>query len=85
MIYFSNIVLAYLFHYFKYEYVHSPDQPCISLTVLMGLELERGEMVDQAVEKQFTGDLRLGLKVLGKYWLGYFVSDWYALSMMNGH
>ncbi|XP_044027087.1 annexin A2 [Siniperca chuatsi] len=32
--------------------------------VLMGLELETGQVVDQTVEKQFTGDIRLGLKVL---------------------
>ncbi|XP_041811476.1 annexin A2 [Chelmon rostratus] len=32
--------------------------------VLMGLENESGQMVDQAVEKKFTGDLQLGLKVL---------------------
>ncbi|XP_070840017.1 annexin A2 [Chaetodon trifascialis] len=32
--------------------------------VLMGLELQSGQMVEQAVEKRFTGDLRLGLKVL---------------------
>ncbi|XP_039977453.1 annexin A2 [Xiphias gladius] len=32
--------------------------------VLMGLELESGQMVDEAVEKRFTGDIRLGLKVL---------------------
>lgn len=36
-----------------------------SLTVLMGLEQESGQLVGQAVEKQFTGDIRLGLKVLG--------------------
>lgn len=32
--------------------------------VLMGLELEKGQMVDQALEKRFTGDFQLGLKVL---------------------
>ncbi|XP_070778138.1 annexin A2 [Enoplosus armatus] len=32
--------------------------------VLMGLELESGQMVAQAVEKRFTGDFQLGLKVL---------------------
>ncbi|XP_069548438.1 annexin A2 [Brachyistius frenatus] len=32
--------------------------------VLMGLELQSGQMVDEAVEKRFTGDFRLGLKVL---------------------
>lgn len=32
--------------------------------VLMGLELESGQMVDQTVEKRFSGDFRLGLKVL---------------------
>ncbi|XP_070702677.1 annexin A2 [Pempheris klunzingeri] len=32
--------------------------------VLLGLELERGQMVEQTLEKHFTGDLRLGLKVL---------------------
>uniref|UniRef100_A0A8D3AZN8 Annexin n=1 Tax=Scophthalmus maximus TaxID=52904 RepID=A0A8D3AZN8_SCOMX len=32
--------------------------------VLMGLELESGQMVEEAVEKRFAGDLRLGLKVL---------------------
>ncbi|XP_063755521.1 annexin A2 isoform X3 [Eleginops maclovinus] len=32
--------------------------------VLMGLELDIGQMVDQALEKKFSGDIRLGLKVL---------------------
>ncbi|XP_040910065.1 annexin A2 [Toxotes jaculatrix] len=32
--------------------------------VLMGLELEIGQMVDEVVEKRFSGDIRLGLKVL---------------------
>ncbi|XP_023284778.1 annexin A2-like [Seriola lalandi dorsalis] len=32
--------------------------------VLMGLELESGQMVVEAVEKKFSGDIRLGLKVL---------------------
>ncbi|KAJ4927696.1 hypothetical protein JOQ06_015499 [Pogonophryne albipinna] len=32
--------------------------------VLMGLELNIGQMVDQALEKRFSGDIRLGLKVL---------------------
>ncbi|XP_026205758.1 annexin domain-containing protein [Anabas testudineus] len=32
--------------------------------VLMGLELQSGQTVDQAVEKRFTGDFRLGLKIL---------------------
>ncbi|XP_078124697.1 annexin A2 isoform X2 [Sander vitreus] len=32
--------------------------------VLMGLELEKGQMVDQVLEKEFTGDFRLGLQVL---------------------
>ncbi|XP_065804533.1 annexin A2 [Labrus bergylta] len=32
--------------------------------VLMGLELESGLMVDQAVEKRFTGDVQLGLSIL---------------------
>lgn len=32
--------------------------------VLMGLELENGQMVDQVLEKRFSGDIRLGLKVL---------------------
>ncbi|XP_035536728.1 annexin A2 isoform X1 [Morone saxatilis] len=32
--------------------------------VLMGLELETGQMVDQIVEKKFTGDFQLGLNVL---------------------
>ncbi|KAI3358748.1 hypothetical protein L3Q82_015157 [Scortum barcoo] len=32
--------------------------------VLMGLELESGQMVAQTVEKRFTGDFQLGLKVL---------------------
>jgi len=32
--------------------------------VLMGLELESGQMLDQALEKRFTGDIRLGLRVL---------------------
>lgn len=32
--------------------------------VLTGLELQTGQMVEQAVEKRFTGDFRLGLKVL---------------------
>ncbi|XP_022603235.1 annexin A2-like [Seriola dumerili] len=32
--------------------------------VLMGLELESGQMVGEAVEKKFSGDIRLGLKVL---------------------
>ncbi|XP_071355716.1 annexin A2 isoform X2 [Trachinotus anak] len=32
--------------------------------VLMGLELESGQMAVEAVEKRFSGDIRLGLKVL---------------------
>lgn len=32
--------------------------------VLMGLELESGQMVDQIVEKKFSGETQLGLKVL---------------------
>ncbi|KAG7225420.1 hypothetical protein INR49_027414 [Caranx melampygus] len=32
--------------------------------VLMGVELESGQMVDEIVEKRFSGDIRLGLKVL---------------------
>lgn len=32
--------------------------------VLMGLELEVGQMLEQALEKKFSGDIRLGLKVL---------------------
>lgn len=44
------------------------------LTVLMGLELEKGQMVDQALEKKFTGDFRLGLQVLGEYCLRCCVS-----------
>ncbi|TKS88206.1 Annexin A2 [Collichthys lucidus] len=32
--------------------------------VLFGLEMESGQMVDQALEKKFTGDFQLGLKVL---------------------
>ncbi|KAM7384550.1 hypothetical protein PAMA_011757 [Pampus argenteus] len=32
--------------------------------VLMGLELETGQIVDYALEKRFTGDIRLGLRVL---------------------
>ncbi|XP_032391932.1 annexin A2 isoform X1 [Etheostoma spectabile] len=32
--------------------------------VLLGLELEIGQMVDQALEKKFTGDFQLGLQVL---------------------
>ncbi|GAA6233195.1 annexin A2-like [Lates japonicus] len=32
--------------------------------VLMGLELQTGQVVDEAVEKRFSGDFRLGLKVL---------------------
>ncbi|XP_033949670.1 annexin A2 isoform X2 [Pseudochaenichthys georgianus] len=32
--------------------------------VLMGLELNIGQLVDQALEKKFSGDIRLGLKVL---------------------
>ncbi|XP_037329475.2 annexin A2 [Pungitius pungitius] len=32
--------------------------------VLDGLELERGQTVDQALETKFTGDIRRGLKVL---------------------
>ncbi|KAI9540196.1 hypothetical protein NQZ68_002130 [Dissostichus eleginoides] len=32
--------------------------------VLMGLELDIGQMVDQALEKKFSGDIRLGLKAL---------------------
>ncbi|KAK2830598.1 hypothetical protein Q5P01_018529 [Channa striata] len=32
--------------------------------VLMGLELQTGQMAEQAVEKRLTGDIRLGLKVL---------------------
>nr|XP_046274239.1 annexin A2 [Scatophagus argus] len=34
--------------------------------VLMGLEMESGQMVDQILEKKFTGDIRLGLKVLAQ-------------------
>ncbi|XP_029369258.1 annexin A2 [Echeneis naucrates] len=33
-------------------------------TVFMGLELENGQMVAETVEKRFSGDIRLGLKVL---------------------
>uniref|UniRef100_A0A3Q3JB35 Annexin n=1 Tax=Monopterus albus TaxID=43700 RepID=A0A3Q3JB35_MONAL len=32
--------------------------------VFMGLELETGQTVDQTVEKRFTGDIRMGLKIL---------------------
>ncbi|XP_029919971.1 annexin A2 isoform X2 [Myripristis murdjan] len=32
--------------------------------VLMGLELETGQMVEQALQKRFSGDFGLGLKVL---------------------
>ncbi|XP_013854938.1 annexin A2 [Austrofundulus limnaeus] len=32
--------------------------------VLLGLELESGQSVEQVVEKQFSGDVRLGLRVL---------------------
>ncbi|KAF3707248.1 Annexin A2 Annexin-2 [Channa argus] len=32
--------------------------------VLMGLELQTGQIAEQAVEKRLTGDIRLGLKVL---------------------
>ncbi|KAM6974463.1 annexin A2 [Tautogolabrus adspersus] len=41
--------------------------------VLMGLELESGQMVDQAVEKRFSGDLRLGLSVLVQCTEGRYV------------
>ncbi|KAM3858188.1 annexin A2 [Diretmus argenteus] len=34
--------------------------------VLMGVELERGQLVDQVLEKHFTGDIRLGLRVLAQ-------------------
>lgn len=34
------------------------------LKVLMGLELKSGQMVDQLVDKHFTGDTQLGLSVL---------------------
>ncbi|XP_043995439.1 annexin A2 isoform X1 [Gambusia affinis] len=34
--------------------------------VLMELELETGQTVDQLVEKRFSGDFRLGLRVLGE-------------------
>ncbi|XP_034400333.1 annexin A2 [Cyclopterus lumpus] len=32
--------------------------------VLQGLELQRGHVVDQVLEKRFTGDFQMGLKVL---------------------
>ncbi|KAM4630131.1 annexin A2 [Polymixia lowei] len=32
--------------------------------VLMGLELQEGETVDKALEKRFSGDIRLGLRIL---------------------
>lgn len=32
--------------------------------VLMGVELESGQMVEEIVEERFSGDIRLGLKVL---------------------
>lgn len=35
------------------------------LTVLMGMELESGQMVIPALEKIFSGDFHLGLSVLG--------------------
>ncbi|XP_068189367.1 annexin A2 isoform X1 [Antennarius striatus] len=35
--------------------------------VLMGLELEHGQTMVQILEKKFTGDIEIGLKVLGKY------------------
>lgn len=41
--------------------------PRLYVTVLMGLELEFGQTVDQILEKKFTGDFRLGLRILGKY------------------
>lgn len=44
-------------------------------TVLMGLELESGQMVEQTVEKKFSGDLRLGLTVLGKHRAEYHQRD----------
>lgn len=64
-----------------FKYTHSL-WPCVSLTVLFGLEMGSGQMVDQALEKKFTGDFRLGLKVLGKYCFRYCVKDYSALSML---
>ncbi|XP_029299372.1 LOW QUALITY PROTEIN: annexin A2 [Cottoperca gobio] len=32
--------------------------------VLMGLELEKGQMINQVLEKRFSGDIQMGLKVL---------------------
>lgn len=35
------------------------------LSVLMALEMECGQNVDHIFEKRFSGDFRLGLKVIG--------------------
>lgn len=43
------------------------------LAVLMGLELECGQTVDQVLDQMFSGDLELGLKVLGKYSAGVLI------------
>lgn len=43
------------------------------LAVLMDLELECGQTVDQVLDQMFSGDLELGLKVLGKYSAGVLI------------
>lgn len=57
-------------------------RPCAWLTVLMGLELELGQTVDQIIEKRFSGDFRLGLKVLGKHSLTHCLNIYCALHNM---
>lgn len=50
--------------------------------MLDGLELQRGQTVDQTLDKKFTGDVRQGLKVLGRYSLRYCVVYKYGLTML---
>lgn len=38
----------------------------LTFAVLTGLELQCGQVVNEILEKKFTGDVRLGLKVLGR-------------------
>lgn len=35
-------------------------------TVLIGLELQLGQALEQMLDKRFSGDFQMGLKVLGK-------------------
>lgn len=63
------------FLYFKqfFFYAHIVfSSSCIAqlqcqFAVLMGLELQCGQVVNEVLEKKFTGDVRLGLKVLGQF------------------